>query len=112
MTPPLRPGKGGQLLAVRVTPKSSRDEVTGLHEAADGQVSLAVKVTAPPDKGKANKAVIALIAEWAGLPKSALRIVAGETDRHKSVLVTGNFSKLEALIASFTNTGNGNGEDH
>ena len=112
MTSPLRSGKGGLVLTVRVTPKSSRDQVTGLHTAADGQVSLAVKVTASPDKGKANKAVIAVIAEWAGLPKSALSIVAGETDRHKSILVTGNLSKLEALIASFTNTGNGNGEDH
>ena len=92
------------MLAVRVTPKSSRDEIVGLHVGADGAVALAVKVSAPPDKGKANKAVIALIAEWAGLPKSALSIVAGETDRHKSILVTGNLSKLEALIASFTNS--------
>ena len=112
MSGPIRKARDGLLLAVRATPKSSRDQVTGLHMDADGRVSLAVKVTAPPDKGKANKAVIALIAEWAGLPKSALSIVAGETDRHKSVLVTGNPAKLEALIASFTNTGNGNGENH
>jgi len=109
---PIRKARDGLLLAVRVTPKSSRDQVIGLHAGADGEVSLAVKVTAPPDKGKANKAVIALIAEWAGLPKSALSIAAGETDRHKSILVTGNPAKLEALIDSFTNTGNGNGEDH
>ena len=49
MTSPLRPGKGGLLLTVRVTPKSSRDEVAGLHLASDGAVSLAVKVTAVPD---------------------------------------------------------------
>ena len=104
MTSPLRPGRGGLLLAVRVTPKSSRNDVTGLHIASDGAVSLAVKVTAPPDKGKANKAVIDVVAEAADLPKSALAIVSGETDRHKTVLVTGNPARLEALIAALART--------
>ena len=49
VTSPLRPGKGGLLLSVRVTPRSSRDEVSGLHTASDGTVSLAVKVTGWPD---------------------------------------------------------------
>ena len=105
MTSPLRQGRGGLLLAVRVTPKSSRDDVTGLHTAADGAVSLAVKVTAPPDKGKANKAVIETIARAAGLPKSALSLVSGETDRNKTLLVTGNPAGLEALIARNVNAG-------
>jgi len=105
VTSPLRLGKGGLLLAVRVTPKSSRDEVTGLHAAADGAVSLAVKVTAPPDKGKANKAVIETIAKAAGLPKSSLSLVSGETERHKTLLVTGNPAALEAWIAARVNAG-------
>ena len=105
MTSPLRQGRGGLLLAVRVTPKSSRDDVTGLHTGADGAVSLAVKVTAPPDKGKANKAVIETIARAAGLPKSALSLVSGETDRNKTLLVTGNPAGLEALIARNVNAG-------
>lgn len=110
---PLRTAKGGLLLAVRATPKSSRDEVTGLHVASDGAVSLAVKVTAPPDKGKANKAVIETVAKAASLPKSALQLVAGETDRHKTLLVTGKSAGLEALIAGFQNRlGVENGEDH
>ncbi len=100
------------LLAVRVTPKSSFDGVVGLHTAADGAVSLAVKVTAPPDKGKANKAVIRLLADWAGLTKSSISLAGGETDRHKSFLVTGNTARLEALIASLTQVGKKNGEDH
>lgn len=104
MNPPLRPSRDGVLLAVRVTPKSSRDEVTGLHTGADGALSLAVRVTAPPDKGKANKAVIAMVAEAAGLPKSALVLVSGETDRHKTILITGNPARLEALIAAFKDT--------
>lgn len=88
------------LLSVRVTPKSSRDEVTGLFTAADGAVSLAVKVTAPPDKGKANKAVIETIAKAAGLPKSTFSLVSGETERHKTLLVTGNPAALAAWVAA------------
>ena len=108
MTSPLRAGKGGLLLAVRVTPKSSRDEVTGLHTASDGAVSLAVKVTAPPDKGKANKAVIETLAQAAGVPKSALSIASGETDRNKTILVTGNPARIEAMIAQMLNAGKEN----
>lgn len=108
MTSPLRAGKGGLLLAVRVTPKSSRDEVAGLHAAADGTVSLAVKVTAVPDKGKANKAVMATLARACGLPKSAFQLVSGGTDRNKTFLVTGNPAALEALIARNVNAGKEN----
>ena len=103
MTSPLRPGKGGVLLLVRVPPKSSRDEVAGLHLASDGAVSLAVKVTAVPDKGRANKAVIETLAKACRMPKSAFELVSGETDRTKTILVTGNPAALEALIAGKVN---------
>ncbi len=108
MTSPLRPGKGGVLLAVRVTPKSSRDEVAGLHVASDGSISLAVMVTAVPDKGRANAAVIATLAKACRMPKSAFALVAGETERNKTILVTGNPAGLEALIAGKVNAGKEN----
>ena len=108
MTSPLRPGKGGLLLTVRVTPRSSRDEVAGLHVAGDGAVSLAVKVTAVPDKGRANKAVIETLAKACRSPKSAFTLVAGDTERNKTILVTGNSAALEALIAQKVNAGKEN----
>lgn len=82
-----------------MTPKSSRDEVTGFHAASDGTVSLAVKVTAIPDKGRANKAVIETLAKACRLPKSAFSLVSGETERNKTLLVTGNPAGVEALMA-------------
>jgi uncharacterized protein (TIGR00251 family) len=100
------------LLAVRVTPKASRNELTGLYTAADGTVSLSVKVTAAPDKGKANTAVIALLAKKLGIAKSTLTLVKGETDRNKTFQFTGPLEPLEAFIASLTNTGKPDGEDH
>jgi hypothetical protein len=91
------------LLRVRVTPKSAEDSVMGLHRAADGTVSLAVKVAAPPDKGQANKAVIATVAKAAGLPRSTLEIVAGETERNKTILLTGDTAALAAFVANLEN---------
>ena len=99
-------------LAVRVTPKASRNEVTGLYTAGDGSVSLSVKVTATPDKGKANKAVTSLLAKKLGVAKSTLALVKGETDRNKTFQFIGPTKSLEALIASLTNTGKSDGEDH
>ncbi len=103
MTSPLRPGRGGLLLSLRVTPGAAHDEVGGLHTAADGAVSLIVKVTAAPDKGRANKAVIETLARACRLPKSALSLVSGETGRSKTVLVSGDGAAVEALVAARMN---------
>jgi uncharacterized protein len=103
VTSPFRQTRDGVTLAVRVTPKSSRNAVTGLYAGADGAVALAVKVTAPPDKGKANKAVINVLAKTFHLPKSAFSLVSGETDRQKVVSVAGNLPDLEAVIAPYRN---------
>ena len=92
------------LLAIRVTTKSSRDQVTGLHKGTDGSVSLAVKVSAPPDKGKANAAVIGVLAEAFGLPKSTVSIAAGETSRRKTVHISGNPEGLAARIEAALKT--------
>jgi len=99
VTGPLRAVADGVLVELRVTPKSAGDRLAGFYRGADGRVALAVRVGAAPDKGKANKAVIEVLSRALGLPKSSLSIVAGETDRHKTVLISGNPQRLEALIA-------------
>lgn len=71
------------LLGVRVTPRAAADRIA----VEDGKVRA--WVTAPPDKGKANRAVIALVAKALGVPKSAVEIVRGETAREKLVRVRG-----------------------
>jgi uncharacterized protein (TIGR00251 family) len=81
-------------LALKVTPKASRSALTGW--AGD---TLRVAVTAAPDKGKANAAVIALLAEALGLAKSRLHIVRGETQAHKLVEVEGlSDAELQARL--------------
>ena len=106
MTVLYRKLRDGIVVDVRVTPKSASTKLAGLHTAADGTMSLAVKVTAPPDKGKANAAVIGVLAEAFGLPKSTLSIAAGETSRRKTVHISGNpeglAPRIEAALKTLT----------
>ena len=86
------------LLRVRVTPKSASNAVEGLNHQADGTVSLQIRVTAQPDKGKANKAVIQTLARALGVPKSQLAIASGATSRQKTVRIDGETQNvLDAL---------------
>jgi len=75
---------GGVVFAVRVIPRSSRNEVVGRQSDA-----LKVKLTAPPVEGAANAALIAFLAEQLGVRKSAVSIIAGERNRNKTVRVEG-----------------------
>ena len=97
---PWRVVKEGVLVSMRVTPKSARDDIKGFHVAADGQVSLAVKVRAQPEQGKANKAVIQLVASSLGLAKSRLTVASGAADRNKTLLIAGDAAQLSLLLAS------------
>ena len=83
----LEPFDGGARVFLRVTPNASTNEITGEWRGDD--VRLAVKVAAPPDKGKANAAVMKLIAKHFGVRKSAVTIIAGEASRLKTVAVEG-----------------------
>lgn len=71
-------------IAVHATPKAGRDEVCGWRGD-----ELSVRVTAAPEGGKANAAVCEVLAKALGVPKSAVRVVRGDTSRHKSVEVEG-----------------------
>jgi uncharacterized protein len=75
------------LLRLRVTPNAGRDVIEGFEALADGTRVLRIRVSAVPDKGKANAAVIALLAKALGLPKSALTLVSGDTARLKTVRI-------------------------
>jgi uncharacterized protein len=103
---PFKPDDRGGLLFIRVTPKSARAGIAGLYTAADGKLSLQVKVRAQPEKGKANEAAIELLAEALSLPKRAFAIIAGESDRLKTVRIAGApatiSQRLTLLIQDFS----------
>lgn len=93
---PLTPTADGLRLSVRATPKSSRDEVSGLYVDAEGRRWLRVHVRSAPEKGKANKAVVKLLARETGLAPSSLSVISGAQNRNKVILIEG---EPDALVA-------------
>jgi hypothetical protein len=71
--------------AVRVTPKGGRDAVEGWTRDEAGRPLLKVRVSVAAEDGAANAAVLALLAKALKRPKSALRLVAGQTARVKRI---------------------------
>lgn len=84
----VKPVPEGLQLHVRLTPKASRDAIQGWTAGPDGQWVLKASVTAVPEKGKANDALITLLAKSWKLPKSAVLIVRGENDRNKTLILS------------------------
>jgi uncharacterized protein (TIGR00251 family) len=97
---PFKPAGDGGLLFLRVTPKAGRDEIGGLWQDADGKMSLQVKVRTQPEKGKANDAVIGLLAKSFGLPRSAFSLVTGETGRLKTIRIDAPPQRIEQTLRS------------
>ena len=74
------------LLALRVTPKASSDRIAAEPDA-EGGPRARVHVTVAPEDGKANRAVIALVAKALGIAKSRVTLIRGETARDKLVKI-------------------------
>jgi len=80
-------GRCGARLSVRLTPKAAHNKVVGVIAAQEGKTVLKVAVTAVPEKGKANAALVKLLAKSLGLPKSAFLITSGQSDRNKQIFI-------------------------
>lgn len=71
-------------LTIRVQPRASRTELAGLHGDA-----IRIRLQAPPVDGAANDALIAFLAEYLGVPRRQIRLVAGLSSRTKVVEIEG-----------------------
>lgn len=91
---PFRTGGDGLHVRLKVAPKAAANRVTGLAADADGGRILKVAVTAPADKGKANAAVVKLLAKEWGVAKSDMDVVQGATSRTKMLLIRGDGAAL------------------
>ncbi|MGV8937487.1 MAG: DUF167 domain-containing protein [Allorhizobium sp.] len=104
MNPPYRIHDDHVRLSVRLTPNGGRDGIGDVEVNADGESHLKAKVTAVPEKGKANKMLIALLAKAMRVPKSAISIVSGDTARQKILRIDGDpediVQKLEAILTA------------
>lgn len=98
--PAWRAAAGGIEIAVRVTPRASRDAL-----AAGTDEHFAARLAAPPVEGAANVALTALVAKTFGVPRRAVAIIAGDAARHKRLSVHGDIAALEQIAASLYGEG-------
>ena len=80
----LKESSEGVLLAIKVIPKSHRDEIIGWENE-----ELKIRLKAVPDKGNANEALMYFLAKYLHLPLSSLILVYGFKSRHKRVCIKG-----------------------
>ena len=108
---PFQPCPAGVRVRLKVGPKAKRSQIGGLSGEPDGGPmgqgrALKISVTAAPEHGKANEAVIALLAEEWGVAKSAISVVSGATGRRKLVEIRGApqelLAKLQGWLAART----------
>ena len=86
-------------VAIRLAPRAKFDRLLGIAAAADGGRALKVAVTAPARDGRANEALLQLLARTWHLPRRNLSIVAGAASRNKTVRVAGDPSQLIAKLS-------------
>ncbi len=96
MTLRLEPHAEGVVLLVKAHPGAKQNALRGVH---DGH--LRVAVTAPPEKGKANLAILELLAETLDLKRAQVELLGGETSNKKRVLLRG--VAIDEVLASLSN---------
>jgi uncharacterized protein len=85
---------------VRLTPRGGADRIEGWQRSADASWHLKARVAAPPEDGKANASLLALLARELHIPKSSLTIASGVTARLKTVAAIGDADALAARLAA------------
>src|SRR3954452_22156605 len=100
---PLMAAGGGVLVAVRLTPRGRGDRLDGIARLADGAKVLKASVGAPPEDGRANEALLRLLAAQWKIARRDLTIAAGARSRLKSVHIAGDpaalLARLDAALA-------------
>ncbi len=97
---PLSPAPGGVRLTVRLSPRARANRLDGVVRLADGAQVVKASVTALPADGRANEALLQLLAtEW-GLTRRDLAIVGGHHSRRKIVHISGDAAALWARLGA------------
>jgi hypothetical protein len=91
----------GVRAALKVTPRAVSSGVQGVEVDASGRGYLSVRVNAPPEAGKANAALIKLLARRWRIPQRDLEVVSGARGRRKVLQISGSpgalIARLEAI---------------
>lgn len=95
------PAPNGVRVFIKVRPGDNRHRPPRLVATGDDRYALEIGVTAVAEDGKANKAVIAALAEALHLPKVRLDIIAGQTSRLKTILIQTDLDHLRRCLTGF-----------
>ncbi len=99
---PVTPHDDGVRLAIRLTPKASKNRFGQMARAADGTRHLKAYVTTVPEGGKANKSLIKMLSKSLRMPAGKFSVASGATNRNKQLLIKGEAltltQKLEQWI--------------
>lgn len=74
--------QNGIILAVKLTPNASKDEIIGYTEEY-----IKIRISAPPNENKANKKLISFISDWLDTAKSNIFLAGGDKSRLKKILI-------------------------
>jgi uncharacterized protein len=109
MEGPFSVEEGGLRLAVRLSPRASKNALTGVVQDSDGRSALQLRLTAPPVEGAANKALIAFLAAALGLRRGDIQIRSGETARLKILHLDGDSGAIAARLTTWISRARGGG---
>lgn len=90
------------ILAVRLTPRSAKDGIGGLWRDEKDMAWLQVQVRAVPEKGRANEALIRLLAKRLKLPAKDVLLESGDTSRLKRLRLVGRAERAAAMTEEWT----------
>jgi len=88
MQRPFSVSPDGIRVQIRLQPGASANKIDGLYDQGGGDSRIKIKVTAVPEKGKANKALLKLLTKFLHCPVRDMDVIIGQTDRNKTILVT------------------------
>ncbi|MBT3700869.1 MAG: DUF167 domain-containing protein [Alphaproteobacteria bacterium] len=96
-------GPKGLSLQIKLTPNSRANRIDGIEVSEDGPV-LKIRVTAVPEKGKANKALIKLLTKETGVAGSRFEVVSGTTSRKKRLNIADDDNALLSQLVEWSKT--------
>ena len=91
--------KDGTIIYVRASTNGNSDQIMGTEERANGKTYLKIKTSSVAENGRANEAIIKLLAKTLSIPKSSIMVLSGHTSREKSILVNASKADIETVFA-------------
>ena len=98
---PFERTRNGVKARFRLTPGAAKDRLKGVAADENGVAWLTASVTAVPEDGRANQALIRMLSKEWRIAKSSIQLIAGQTDRRKTLLIAGDAVELSTKLTGW-----------